>query len=115
MSISGGGVTVQNGSESSLVVEVKESKISDIASAKGCSGPLLNEERKLRCVGPGAAKPDDEANDAPSTQSQPPLSGHCVEEDLAAVQRRFGGTYASTSASVPPYTAFEVEMFCHQL
>ncbi|KAH0653057.1 hypothetical protein KY289_030735 [Solanum tuberosum] len=38
-----------------------------------------------------------------------------MEEHLAAVQRRLGGTYATTLALVPPSTALEVEMLCRPL
>uniref|UniRef100_M1DN18 Gag-pol protein n=1 Tax=Solanum tuberosum TaxID=4113 RepID=M1DN18_SOLTU len=52
---------------------------------------------------------DGAGGDTLPTRSQPPLSGAQVEEDLAAVQRRLGRSFASTTP-VPPNTALKVEM-----
>uniref|UniRef100_M1E0I3 Uncharacterized protein n=1 Tax=Solanum tuberosum TaxID=4113 RepID=M1E0I3_SOLTU len=52
---------------------------------------------------------------SPALTSSSMLRGDRVKEDLAAIWRRLRGTYASTSAPVPPFTAFEVEMLCRQL
>uniref|UniRef100_M1DJN7 Uncharacterized protein n=1 Tax=Solanum tuberosum TaxID=4113 RepID=M1DJN7_SOLTU len=62
----------------------------------------------------GERMKDDAGDGTLPTQSQPPLSGARVEEDLAAVQRRLGSSYASTT-SVPPSTALEVDMLHRQL
>uniref|UniRef100_M1DDS7 Uncharacterized protein n=1 Tax=Solanum tuberosum TaxID=4113 RepID=M1DDS7_SOLTU len=57
---------------------------------------------------------DSAGGDARPSQSQPPLSGVHVEEDLAAVRRQLGHSFSSTTP-VPPSTALEVEMLHHEL
>uniref|UniRef100_M1DR33 Uncharacterized protein n=1 Tax=Solanum tuberosum TaxID=4113 RepID=M1DR33_SOLTU len=58
---------------------------------------------------------DNKVDDTLPTQSQPPLSGIRVEDDLAAVRRRLRGSYLSATTPVPPSTALEVEMLRRQL
>uniref|UniRef100_M1DRN2 Uncharacterized protein n=1 Tax=Solanum tuberosum TaxID=4113 RepID=M1DRN2_SOLTU len=58
---------------------------------------------------------DENADDTLPTESQPPLYGSRVEEDMAAIRRRLGSSYASASTPVPPSTSFEIEMLRRQL
>uniref|UniRef100_M1AVL5 Putative plant transposon protein domain-containing protein n=1 Tax=Solanum tuberosum TaxID=4113 RepID=M1AVL5_SOLTU len=53
---------------------------------------------------------DGAGDDNLPSQFQPPLCSARVEEDLAAVQQKVLGYWASTSTSIPPATALELEM-----
>ncbi|KAH0636064.1 hypothetical protein KY289_035979 [Solanum tuberosum] len=63
---------------------------------------------------PPSPSEDGAGDDTLPTWSQPPISGAQVEEGLAAVWRRLGRPFASTTP-VPPSIAIEVEMLHRKL